>query len=252
MPYVRTSEKQPQRPRSSFAAYQPPLAGAGRTAFLERYGFGKSRDFLVRIPLTGELCDSKAIVGAAFGKQYPGEGPLKPEDFSGGEATVVPKLQSLGFEVLKTGDDWTQAEVDATVASYFDMLMLEANEGEYKKTEFNAALRQQMHGRSKASVELKHQNVSAVLNSMGLPFIPGYKPRSNAQLLLRKSVQKFVLEHADLVRKVVDALEEVRAPGEQQFKAVVVDPPPLETVAKLEGAAPRVRLPRKVDFAARD
>lgn len=32
----------------------------GRTAFLERYGFGKSRDFLVRNPMTGELCDSKA------------------------------------------------------------------------------------------------------------------------------------------------------------------------------------------------
>jgi hypothetical protein len=228
------------------------FASLGRTAFLERYGFGKSRDFLVRNPLTGELCDSKAIVGVAFGKQYPGEGPLKPDDFSGGEATVVPKLQSLGFEVVKTGEDWSQAEVDATVASYFDMLMLEASEGQYTKTEFNASLRQQLHGRSKASVELKHQNVSAVLNSMGLPFIPGYKPRSNAQLLLRKSVQKFVLEHADLVRKVVDALEDVKTPSEQQFKAVVVDPPPLETVAKLEGAAPRVRLPRKVDFAARD
>ena len=228
------------------------FGGLGRTAFLERYGFGKSRDFLVRNPRTGELCDSKAVVGAAFGYQYPQEGPLKPVDFSGGEATVAPKLQSLGFEVVRIGEDWSQAEVDATVASYFDMLMLEANEGYYKKTEFNAALRQQLQGRSKASVELKHQNVSAVLNSMGLPFIPGYKPRSNAQLLLRKSVQKFVLDHVDLVRKVVDALEDVKTPSEQKFKAVVVDPPPLETVAKLETIAPRVRLPRKVDFAARD
>ncbi len=228
------------------------FASLGRTAFLERYSFGKSRDFLIRNPLTGELCDSKAIVGAAFGHQYPKEGALKPADFSGGEATVAPKLQSLGFEVVRIGEDWSQAEVDATVASYFDMLMLEASEGHYKKTEFNAALRQRLQGRSKASVELKHQNVSAVLNSMGLPFIPGYKPRSNAQLLLRKSVQKFVLEHADLVRKVVDALEDVKTPSEQKFKAVVVDPPPLETVARLESAAPRVRLPRKVDFAARD
>ena len=224
----------------------------GRAAFLERYGFGKSRDFLVRNPMTGELCDSKAIVGAAFGHQYPQEGPLKPADFSGGEATVAPKLQSLGFEIVRIGEDWSQVEVDATVASYFDMLMLEANEGHYKKTEFNAALRQRLQGRSKASVELKHQNVSAVLNSMGLPFIPGYKPRSNAQFLLRKSVQKFVLEHADLVRKVVDALEDVKTPSEQKFKAVVVDPPPLEKVARVESLAPRVRLPRKVDFAARD
>jgi len=51
---------------------------------LERYGFGKSRDYLVRNPSSGALCDSKAIVGAAFGYQYPEEGPLKPADYSGG------------------------------------------------------------------------------------------------------------------------------------------------------------------------
>jgi len=75
------------------------FARLGRSAFLERYGFGKSRDFLVKNPANGQLCDSKAVVGAAYGFQYPDQGPLKPADFSGGEATVVPKLQSLGFEV---------------------------------------------------------------------------------------------------------------------------------------------------------
>ncbi|WP_236581546.1 hypothetical protein [Hydrogenophaga sp. BPS33] len=79
----------------------------GRTAFLSRYGFGKSRDFLVRDGKTGQLCDSKAIVGAAFGHQFPDEGPLKTADFSGGEATVVPRLQRLGFEVVRIGEDWT-------------------------------------------------------------------------------------------------------------------------------------------------
>ena len=228
------------------------FANLGRSTFLKRYGFGKSRDFLVRNPRNSELCDSKAIVGAAFGAQYPDEGPLKPEEFSGGEATVVPKLQSLGFEIVRIGEDWSQAEVIATIASYFEMLKLEAQQERYKKTDFNALLRQNLLGRSKASVELKHQNVSAVLNSMGLPFIPGYKPRSNAQLLLRKAVQQYVLDHADLVSKVVDALEDVKLPDEQQFKAVVVDPPPFETVAKMDGMASKVRLPRKVDFAARD
>lgn len=224
----------------------------GRTAFLERYGFGKSRDFLVRNPATGELCDSKAIVGAAFAFEYPDEGPLRAEDFSGGEATVVPKLQKLGFELVKVGEDWTAAEVDATVASYFDMLRLEALQAGYKKTEFNAALREQLRGRSKASVELKHQNISAVLNDLGLPFIPGYKPRSNAQLLLRKSVQAFVLGNAELVGQLVDSLEEVKEPAQKAYRAVVVEPPPFETVVAVEPAGQRVRLPRKVDFAGRD
>ena len=52
----------------------------GREAFLLRYGYGKSRDFLVRNPRTSGLCDSKAIVGVAYGKQFPQEGPLKPAD----------------------------------------------------------------------------------------------------------------------------------------------------------------------------
>jgi hypothetical protein len=106
----------------------------GRTAFLARYGFGKSRDYLVRNPVTGELCDSKAIVGAAFGHQYPKQGPLNPDEFSGGEATVVPKLQGLGFEVVRIGEDWSPEEVHATVASYFEMLALEARQAKYNKT----------------------------------------------------------------------------------------------------------------------
>lgn len=225
----------------------------GRTAFLKRYGFGKSRDYLVRDPRSGEMCDSKAVVGAAYGYQFPEEGPLKPSDYSGGEATVVPKLQSLGFEVVRIGEDWSAEEVDATVASYFEMLSQEAQQANYKKTDFNLALRHKLRGgRSKSSVELKHQNISAVLHSMELPFIPGYKPRSNVQLLLRKAVQKFVLDNSDLVKQVVDALEEVKTPAEKTFKAVIVDPPPLEIVSRIESNRPRVRLPRKVDFASRD
>lgn len=116
----------------------------GRTAFLGRYGYGKSRDFMVRDAQTGQLCDSKAIVGAAYGHQFPAEGPLRPGDFSGGEATVVPRLQRLGFEVVRIGEDWTAAEVEATVASYFEMLRLEATQERYTKARFNAELRQQL------------------------------------------------------------------------------------------------------------
>lgn len=224
----------------------------GRTAFLERYGYGKSRDYLVRDPLTSELCDSKAIVGAAFGLEFPNEGPLAPSDFSGGEATVVAVLQRLGFQTVKIGEDWSKAEVDATVRSYFEMLTLEARQEAYRKTAFNEALRGQLSGRSKASVELKHQNISAVLIALDLPFIPGYKPRGNSQLLLRQTVQEFVLAYSDLVKQVVDAMEEAREPQGKQFRANVVSPPPLEDVIRAGEPIKRARLPRKVDFARRD
>lgn len=228
------------------------FSSLGRTGFLARYGFGKSRDFLVRNPANGELCDSKAIVGAAFGFQYPSEGPLSPEDFSGGEATTAPKLKTLGFEVVRIGEDWSQVEVDATVAAYFDMLLLEAKQEKFNKSERNAALRQKLNGRSQASVELKHQNISAVLHAMDLPFISGYKPRGNSQLLLRKAVQQFILDRGDTVRHIVDVLEEVRAPADRSFRAVLVTAPAMALIAQVQSVGPRIRLPRKIDFAARD
>lgn len=224
----------------------------GRSAFLERYGFGKSRDYLVRNPHTGELADSKAIVGAAFGYEHPDEGALVAADFSGGEATVAPKLKSLGFEVVKVGEDWSVDEVSATVAAYFEMLLMEAYQQPYNKSARNALLRQKLKGRSKGSVEMKHQNVSAVLAALGLPFIHGYKPRGNTQLLLRQEVQKFVLTHSDLVHRIVDAMEDVKSPAEKSFEAVLVAAPAVELAIKSEATAPRIRLPRKFDYGARD
>ncbi len=228
------------------------FAQLGRTAFLSRYGYAKSRSFLVRNAKTGQLCDSKAIVGVAFGYQFPDEGPLKPTDFSGGEATVVSRLQQLGFEVVTIGEDWTADEVQATVASYFEMLRLEAAQQGYVKSEFNAQLRPQLRNRSKASVELKYQNISAILNGLELPFIRGYKPRGNAQLLLRQVVQRFIQAQPALVSQVFDALEEVKTPGERTFHASLVDPPALETVAQLEKGVSKLRLPRKTNWAQRD
>jgi hypothetical protein len=71
----------------------------GREGFLTHYGFGKSRDyFLVQ---NGRFYDSKAIVGAAHGYEFPELGPLRPRDFSGGDSTVRPKLESLGFTVVQ-------------------------------------------------------------------------------------------------------------------------------------------------------
>lgn len=75
----------------------------GQSVFLERYGFGKARNFILLH--SGRRYDSKAIVGAAYGHQF-GK-PLKPTDFSGGRATVVPLLSDLGFGVvaLDVNDD---------------------------------------------------------------------------------------------------------------------------------------------------
>jgi putative restriction endonuclease len=69
----------------------------GRDGFLGQYGFGRARQYFLEID--GKLYDSKAIVGAAHGYEFPDEGPLGWDDFSGGEYTVQRKLEELGFSV---------------------------------------------------------------------------------------------------------------------------------------------------------
>ena len=69
----------------------------GREAFLAKFGFGKAHGFfLVR---GSRRYDSKAVVGVAHGYDRSDIGPLRPQDFSGGEATVARLLKSLGFGV---------------------------------------------------------------------------------------------------------------------------------------------------------
>lgn len=68
------------------------------------------------------------------------------------------------------GTDWTDDEIDLIVADYFDMLKQEITGVPYVKAHRNAAL-QQLTGRSKGSIEFKHQNISAILLELGLPWI---------------------------------------------------------------------------------
>lgn len=80
--------------------------------------------------------------------------------------------------------DWSRDEVEATVADYLHMLTQELAGQTYNKTEHRKALSRKLAERSDAAIELKHQNISAVLLALGCPWISGYKPRSNYQGLL--------------------------------------------------------------------
>jgi len=72
----------------------------GRDAFLAKYGFGRSRDYVVAH--AGGEYDSKALVGAAFHHQFPNAEPLLARDFSGGDETRG-VLDALGFQVVGIG-----------------------------------------------------------------------------------------------------------------------------------------------------
>lgn len=70
----------------------------GRKSFLKKYDFGESDDYFLFFK--GRYYDSKAILGAALGKQFPDEGALKFGAFKGGPQTID-RLSKLGFKIVE-------------------------------------------------------------------------------------------------------------------------------------------------------
>ncbi|WP_256586081.1 MULTISPECIES: hypothetical protein [Pseudomonadaceae] len=90
-----------------------------------------------------------------------------------------------------------------------------------------------------------------MLDALGKPHTNGYKPWGNSQLLLRKSVQAYILKHHQAVGAIVDALEKVKLPSEKTDLAALVEASKREAFVP-SPAKVRDRMPRKFDFAARD
>lgn len=125
------------------------------------------------------------------------------------------------------GNDWSEAEVESAVADYFSMLRLELSGEKYNKTEHRRALMEQLSNRSNGSVELKHQNISAVLIEMGVPYINGYKPRFNYQrTLLPAAVQSYLSANPDLQKVFyADALVVPEIPSVANILTALENPP---------------------------
>ncbi len=124
-------------------------------------------------------------------------------------------------------DDWSREEVEATVSDYFDMLAMELRRESYNKAEHNRGLQKLLNNRSKAAVELKHQNVSAVLIELGYPYIDGYKPRGNYQKLLFDVVEDRLISATILQQAATAAVEEKigQGPAISDVLGILVDTP---------------------------
>jgi hypothetical protein len=123
--------------------------------------------------------------------------------------------------------NWSDSEVEAAVADYFRMLRLELNGYKYNKTQHRRALMRQLNGRSDGSVELKHQNISAVLIEMGAPYIEGYKPRFNYQRsLLPRAVANYLKNNPEIQQLFALDSEEVPViPSMEDILLAWEDPP---------------------------
>lgn len=101
-------------------------------------------------------------------------------------------------EQEKVGKPWNDDELDAIVADYFSMLRAELSRQPYIKSHHSAVLMQQI-GRTHRSVEFKHQNISAVLEEMGLPWIVGYKPKRNYQASIFGAIDRYLSSNDEVV-----------------------------------------------------
>ena len=118
---------------------------------------------------------------------------------------------------------WSRIEVEATVRDYLNMLTLELRGEPFNKAARNRELRARLDGRSHGAVERKHQNVSAVLISLGCPYVNGYKPLGHAQDMLRDVVREHLPPLLDLV--AADVVAHQQPIGVDDLLGMRVDPP---------------------------
>lgn len=139
---------------------------------------------------------------------------------------------------------WSREEVEATVADYLRMLRLELAGQPYNKAAHNRALLRQLNDRTRGAVELKHQNISAILLEQGFAYIPGYKPLGNYQQLLADVALEQIDHDPALDELVLQAVERVAVvPDVEALQGVRVPPP---RVTRRVADARRSVVPRRV------
>jgi hypothetical protein len=144
----------------------------------------------------------------------------------------------------KTGSDWSEDELDVIVKDYFDMLGADLARQSYSKSKHNAALEAQI-ARSHGSIEFKHQNISAVLEKLGLPWIPGYKPRRHYHGAILDAIDRYLSNNPQAL-EIVPAAQTLTRDASEVF----VDTP--ELIRDEVAPEPLRRLLTKFDPVERD
>lgn len=151
------------------------------------------------------------------------------------------------------GGSWSREEVEVTVDDYFRMLSLEVSGQSYNKAAHNRTLQERLAGRSRGAIELKHQNISAVLAEMHCGYIPGYKPLHNYQQLLWDVVEQRLERDRDFDRTMLNAVErEAVMPDLPQLEEVLVSPPLRGSVRDADRGSELVRRPVRRDYLERE
>jgi hypothetical protein len=154
---------------------------------------------------------------------------------------------------MPTTNDWTNTEVELIVADYFSMLEKELTGQEYNKTTHRRNLKPLLYNRSDGSIEFKHQNITAVLINLELPFIKGYKARPNYQKILEHKVISYIANQKTILEpKFIQFAESVGFDFlETNFNLMLDVPPEKETLVSEPEIAYEKR-PIKINYLERE
>jgi Domain of unknown function (DUF3883) len=134
------------------------------------------------------------------------------------------------------GVDWTNSEVKATVDDYLTMLAAEATGQDYSKADHRRALLRRLDsGRTESAIEFKHQNISAALVNLGLPYIRGYLPRGNYQAALATEIQRRLESDPSLLTQIMPG----RSSSDRGGTLQLTEAPPTRA---------RIRAGRHIDY----
>ena len=147
---------------------------------------------------------------------------------------------------------WSKNEVELIIADYFDMLSAELASKKYSKAEHRRNIIPLLNNRSEGSIEFKHQNISAVLVNLGQPYLKGYLPRFNYQIILEDVVLDYLIRKIKIEEHFKQfADKEIATPKSSfSFDKIIVEPPKLKIFE--EPIASYKKNPIKINYLERE
>jgi len=94
----------------------------------------------------------------------------------------------------KIGTNWQTGDLALIVADCFAILEADLAGRPYVKSKHSRELMART-GRTHRSIKFKHQNISAVVGQLGMPWIPGCTPKRNYQNAIFDVIDHYSTRH---------------------------------------------------------
>jgi hypothetical protein len=146
------------------------------------------------------------------------------------------------------GTDWSEEEASLCVETYFEYLTLELSGQSFVKSHLYRALSDKI-GRTPKSIEMKFQNISAVLDVIGREWIRGLPPLANYQQMLAEKISQHI---GTLDNLPITPMPQAASAGFEDMATFVWELPP--TLKQIRDPKPDYieRLARQFDPVDRD